>query len=274
MFALSACGGVKKDNLTAPRSPDVIARGAHLVKGLAACGFCHGVTSSPVAPIAGGRDVYDLYGAVSSPNISPSKSGIGFMSDDEVILSIRGIWKKHPDKRSPTIHRGYEWISSADALSIVSYLRSLTPINNKVKERVVGFTSRNSTGLFSAPAKVTGFVADINPSDKILYGKYLVNHVARCGSCHTMDSSIFSGEKYLAGGKVFKNESVEMVVPGLVGTSKSMNMWSESELIEYFKAGIRPDKTTIDPKACPVEFYRNANEQEISAMVLYLRSLS
>ena len=137
-------------------------------------------------------------------------------------------------------------MSTGDSLAIIAYLRSLTPINNPIKERIVGFTARNSTGLFSAPAKVTGHIADISSTDKLLYGKYLVNHVARCASCHTLQAGIFSSEKYLAGGQrvTFDDKTIE--TPGLIGKSNSMNMWSEPQLYEFFKAGIRPDKSIIN----------------------------
>jgi hypothetical protein len=274
LFVLNACGNVPPDSYTAPRSPEVVARGAHLVKGLAACGFCHGVSSAPTSPLAGGRQVYDIYGAVESPNITPSKSGIGLFSDQQIEQSIRGIWKDAADKRSPTIHRGHEWLSSSDALAINAYLRSLTPINHVVKERRIGFASRNSTGLFSAAATVTGHVADTNPHDKIPYGKYLVNHVARCGSCHTTEASVFSSERYLAGGKIIRVNSQEFVAPPLLGTAQTMNTWSEPAIIEFFKAGKRADGTQVKSEACPVSFYRQASDEEVTAMMLYLRSLS
>ena len=270
---LTGCFHEQHDRFKAPVTDETLARGATLVNGLAACGFCHGVTNEPGVPLSGGRNAYDVYGAVAASNITPSKSGIGAMTDEELVQSIRGVWSQSPDKRSPAIHRGFEWMSTSDALSIVSYLRSTTPVKNEVKPRIVGFTARNSTGMFSAASAISGHIADIPKSNQILYGKYIVNHVARCGSCHTFPGTLFSSEKYLAG-NTYKTESGMVKAPALIGDKKSISNWAEADIHEFLKAGIRPDKSKVNSDLCPTKFFRTADAADIQAIVFYLRSLS
>lgn len=238
--------------------PMIIEKGQSLTNGLAACGFCHGSVSSKVNVLAGGREIKDMYGVVLSSNLTPSKTGIGKYDDQTVINAIRGIWPTDPDKRSLSVHRGYEWMSSSDVQSIVSYLRTLTPVKNDVQKRIVGFSARNYTGFFSSVPRVPGLIPDLDSKNKALYGKYLVNHVARCSYCHKLNT----------------DDSLQHIGPSLVGTdSKMMNKWTEEQIKSYFTNSIRPDGTKVDPTLCPTGYYKHATNDEIDKISTYIRAL-
>ncbi len=85
--------------MSAPTSPEALARGAYLVNHVAACLGCHSevqstVPGEPVVPgtEGAGRVFNDpsFPGALRSTNITPdSETGIGSWSDGEIVRAIR-----------------------------------------------------------------------------------------------------------------------------------------------------------------------------------------
>lgn len=275
LFLLTLVGCVKDhpDNIIAPRDSKTVARGKELVHGLAACGRCHGQTPSPTSPLSGGQTVYDLYGPLPAPNITSSSTGIGSWDDETILNSLRGNWGDEAKHRSPQVHRGYEWISDRDGLSIVSYLRTLSPIKNEVERRSVTFMDRNTTGFFESQFAVQGYVPNPSKQNQVQYGKYLVDVVARCGVCHSTPATLLTNEVYLGGGDAtIEGEAVS--APALIGGKETMSYWSEGAIALYLQTGKRPDGSYIDPAKCPVEFFKNGAESDLQAIALYIRSLS
>jgi cytochrome c553 len=255
----SGCSRPVIDQMAVPKSSALIDKGSKLVNGVAACGFCHGIKAAPFVHLAGGRESTDTYGLVKASNITPSKSGIGTLSDNKIIDAIRGIWPKDSDRRSPDVHRGLEWISSSDVVAIVAYLRSVTPVKNEVPVRLVGFTARNTTGLFSKAPLVQGLVPDIPKENAAQYGKYIVKHLSRCDQCHSLDSNEPSKNK---------------LAPSLVGVASSANRWSHQDLVNFIlKGGLKPSGAIVNPAECPTSFYANASEEEAKAIASYIRTL-
>ncbi|NMC62557.1 MAG: cytochrome c, partial [SAR324 cluster bacterium] len=249
-------------------------RGETLVKGLAACGVCHGQISDPESPLIGGRVVEDIYGEVTAPNITPGKTGLGDWTTTEIMQAIRNSINKDEEDISQAVHKGYLWMSDEDLLAVVGYLKSLTPYENEVDRRHVSFVSRNTTGFWESKKEVKGHVPAIIPTDKVAYGEYLVNHVANCAFCHNSPSTLLRGESFLGGGKTIKREGVERVAPPLHnGQDSSIFGWSEKDIIHYLKTGMTPENNAINPLFCPTNFYRNAPEQEIEAIAAYLKTV-
>ena len=82
---LSACSSEKSDLVASPTDYSTYAlHGRTLARGLAACGFCHGSDNTPMSPLSGGRTYSDRFGDLIIPNITPSKSGIGEWTTQEV----------------------------------------------------------------------------------------------------------------------------------------------------------------------------------------------
>jgi mono/diheme cytochrome c family protein len=258
ILLLSSCARPKVDQLNVPTDSELVKRGKHLAQGVAACGFCHGVTQDPQSPLAGGRVVKDLYGELKASNITPSRTGIGLLRDDQVIQSIRGDWSKDADKRSPEVHRGYEWISTPDLLALVAYLKSLKPIKHEVEIRKVGFTSRNTTGLFRKSPVVQGYVPEIDPNNKLLLGQYIFKNLGRCDQCHlTKDNQ-----------DIFDKNA-----PSFIGQMNSFSRWEKKNIERFLSTGVKPSGATVDPSKCSVKYYTKMSYDEISALVEYISSL-
>jgi cytochrome c553 len=272
--SLFSCAETPPDPVSEPPPSLYVEQGKTLVKGLAACGFCHGASNNPEADLSGGQLLYDSYGAVTVPNITPSEGAIGNWSTFQIMKLIRS--GKRPDESliSTDLHEGFEWMSDEDLLSVISYIKNIPAVEKKVERRSISALDRNTTGFFKSEKVVTGYVPEIDKSYQLEYGQYLVDNVARCGVCHNTKSTVLSEERYLAGGTVFKSSNGEKVAPNITQAENAgIGSWSEEEIVEYLKTGEGPGGKTSDTSFCPVEFYKNALPEDQVSIAKYLKSV-
>lgn len=272
-FGLISC---RRDVIEPPIVPvgePWVARGRNLVHGLAACGYCHGADSKPGAALSGGRVMVDSYGEVRVANITPADSGIGSWRTDEVMRAIRVSVDPAGDWLSEEGHAGYAWLSDNDLFGVIAYLRTVTPVENVVPRRKLSFLTRNTSGLFDSRSKIPGHVPAVRKSHVLAYGRYLVDHVARCGVCHSASDDPYEPEGYLEGGSPkihFKNS--KSVAPSLSFTSSGNNSaWSEEEIVAYLRTGKTPAGRVIDPSDCPTNFYARAESADLAAIARFLK---
>ena len=117
---------------SAPVWADPAERGAYLVA-IMDCAGCHmprGPEGAPIerAGLSGGNVGFEIpgLGIFWAPNLTPSKTGLGAWSDDEIASAIRrGV---RPDGRilAPAMPwPAYSKLSDEDTEAVVAYLRSL-----------------------------------------------------------------------------------------------------------------------------------------------------
>lgn len=249
-------------------------RGRDLTEGFAACGFCHSPKGLPGAPLIGGRLLRDTYGSIRPGNITVADSGIGKWGG----ASVRDVFRlgTRPDKTvvAPHSHKGAEWISDKDVDAITAYLRYLPATENRIERREISFWNRNVAGFWESNANVKGYVPEIAQRHPVEYGKYLVDHVARCAGCHSKPAGIFSSERYLQGGKEIWFDQDFRFAPNITQSKNGgIGNWSQADLKEFFVTGKTPDGRKIDDKFCPIGFYANAPQGDIDAVVAYLRTV-
>jgi len=274
IMSICACSSEQAIPVSNPYGGEFISHGRTLVMGLAACGFCHGGKSDPGSALSGGRLFYDSYGEVYSPNLTSAESGLKDWSYSDIVRVFRSARNMAGDSLSRDAHRGFEWISDHDAVSIAAYLKNLPPLENRVERRSLSFLDRNITGFMEINREVSGFVPSIDQKFPVEYGKYLTDHVARCTSCHNTPATLFTAEIYLGGGAVVKIENGEKVAPNIAGSEVSgLGGWSEENIVRYLRSGTSPAGYTSDPDYCPVRFFSNAEERDLVALAKYLKSL-
>jgi mono/diheme cytochrome c family protein len=203
-------------SVTAPASPEAIARGKYLVHNVAACIGCH----SPVQedkpgepPIEGklgaGRDFGDLPGFpghLRAPNLTPDKeTGIGNYTDGEVLRAMReGIGRDGHVLFPQMPYATYaKTLSDDDALAIIAYLRSLPAVKNDPGKMEVKFPV--SMFIRGVPQPLTASPpAAPSPTEKMARGRWLLQ-VCSCGDCHdsTDDHRQKLPGKAFAGGQPF-----------------------------------------------------------------------
>lgn len=270
---LCSCTAEDPEVITIPGGDERIAHGKYLVHSLAACGFCHGDKSEPFSPLSGGRKVYDVYGEVNAPNITPSKAGIGEWTSQDLIAVLRQSIHKDGTEFSPTAHKGYQWLSDRDVFAIIAYLNTQVPVGKEVEDRDIGMFQRNTVGMLHSAIGVEGYVPPIAEGTPA-YGRYLVEHAARCGYCHDSAAGLFSTPAPLGGGVVVKVADGEKIAPGIRGKSaRGLIDWTPEDLIHYLKTGETADEEQIDPAFCPVDFYARASDKDLEAIADYIMGL-
>ena len=173
-------------------TPARLELGARLVR-TTGCYFCHSphdykAPGQPVAPgqeFSGEEEPYGgLPGRVFAPNLTPDpETGAGNWSDDQFARAIReGIGH---DGRAlfpmmPYLH--FRGMSDEDLASIVVYIRSVPAVRNQVPRTEIIFPVKYL--IRSAPEPLTESVPAPDTSDKVKWGKYLLNR-SGCEDCHT-----------------------------------------------------------------------------------------
>jgi mono/diheme cytochrome c family protein len=271
VFALSA-------NIMATsfaRSEDLLARGAELVRHVAACGQCHTPISSEGSPIAnlelGGGDLKEVpLGMIAPPNITPDKeTGIGSWSEQDIVNALRnGIRPDGTIIGPPMPIAYYRKLSDADALAIAKYLKSIPPIRRIVPKSVYKVALPATYG-----PPINGLSAP-SPSDKIAYGGYLTG-LAHCLLCHT---PVANGRPDLsrlgAGGRQYVDDHGNIVLSANITPDKTdgIGSWSDQDLKKAITKGINPYGAQLN-SFMPSTFFSGLAPDNLDAIVAYLRTI-
>lgn len=103
-------------------------------------------------------------------------------------------------------------------------------------------------------------------------GEYLVQSVMGCGNCHTpLDPAGPMLEQDLSGRVVEDIEPFLAIAHNITPASRIAD-WSDAELGRAIREGVRPDGSIIGPPM-PFMAYRSISDQDLSAIVAYLRTV-
>jgi mono/diheme cytochrome c family protein len=176
----------------------VIARGRYLVHGPAHCNSCHVSSIKDLEDSDKGMPI-PLKGGVGFPmgplgtmytrNLTPDKNtGIGRYTDGQVFRMMRHGIRPDGTASLPLLMPFWK-MADDDMVAVVSYLRSMEPVENNVSENqwtFIGKAVRSLTPTFKpiqnpdAPA----IAPPMTPSS-IARGEYLARYVTNCVGCHT-----------------------------------------------------------------------------------------
>lgn len=181
--------------LTAPAKAEGDLENGKYMFTIAGCGSCHGKDGDPTK-LTGGYEIKTDFGTFVTPNISPDKEhGIGKWSKADFYAALKeGISPKGSHYYPTFPYASYAGMSKKDIFDIFDYIKSLPAIAVKSIEHNLSFpyNLRNSIGLWKIAADLPDdFTPANNKSDAYNRGKYLVEHVAHCGECHTPRTSLF-----------------------------------------------------------------------------------
>lgn len=94
-------------------------------------------------------------------------------------------------------------------------------------------------------------------------GKYLMDSIVACGNCHGRN---------LAGGMVFDEQPFKAYASNITpDPGTGIGKWTDAQLAKAIREGIRPDGSVIGPPM-PVMFYRGLADEDLRAIVAYLRA--
>jgi mono/diheme cytochrome c family protein len=246
-----------------PTDQASIARGEHLVRAVAHCGYCHGTDFSGDYIINNpGKE-----GIVVAPNLTSGEGGIGasFTDEDWVRALYHGV---NDEGRSVIIMPSlfFHVMSEDDLTSIIAYIKTVPPVDNVLPETSPGPLFYALAGAGPLAEEMSGRVIDhdapFTPApaegETPEYGEYLVT-IGQCRACH--------GDE-LAGGQVSPSAPIgPNLTPG-----GEMGIWDEATFFNVIRTGTNPSGRVLD-SYMPGKFFGNMTDSELRAVRAYLLSL-
>ena len=272
-------------NITAPRTPESLARGEYLANHVTLCIACH---STP-GKLGAGRSEFkwsEFPGTARVPNITSDKAtGIGSWTDGEVFRSIReGVSHDgrplFPMMPYPYLERA---INEEDTLAIVGYIRTLPPIENRPGKMEVPFPLSMIARTFPEPVKKEREPpAEPPATDKMGRGKWLLK-AGLCAVCHdTFDEHRMPlpGMKFAGGMTVELPDGKGRIIAPNITSDKATGIgaYSDDDIRRVFeegvgKAGPLASRGMGLPYEMPWSYFKGMTSEDKEALIMALREV-
>jgi mono/diheme cytochrome c family protein len=216
----------------------LVTRGEYLARA-GDCISCHTTTGG--APFAGGYRLDTPFGYMLAPNITPDpETGIGAWTSDDFFHALHhGINRRGQDMYPTMPYDFYTRATRADIDAIYAYLRTVSPVRNKVDVNHLHFPfdQRFTMGAWRELYFREGTMRE-DPAKSAAWnrGAYLVEGFGHCSDCHS--------PRNLLGGIEKRRDFEGAVVDGWFALdltsdiATGLGAWSESPL----RTGrVRPD---------------------------------
>ena len=227
-------------------TPERLERGKYLANHVTNCIDCHSQRdftkfAGPVIPGTEGMggEAFDgakanIPGVIYAKNITPA--GIGDWTDGELFRTITtGVTKDGTSLFPLMPYLNYRNMAEEDIYSIIAYIRSLKPIENKVPERKLDFP---------LPLVVKTITTDLtgpmpsspDPSNELEQGKYLAN-AAACIECHTkMEKGEIKPGTEFAGGFTFCLDNMCVTSSNITPDKETgIGLLTKEQFVDKFK---------------------------------------
>ncbi len=246
----------------------------------AGCANCHTDREHGGAPLAGGRKLATPLGDFYTPNITPDPdTGLGRWREADFRRALRE--GRGPDGRHyyPSFpYAAYTHLSDADIGALWAYLRTVPPVRQANRPHALPWYLQPRPllvgwkRLYFHPGS---YVPDPRKDATWNRGAYLVQAVAHCAECHTPRNRLggFRVGLYLAGDKAgVEGGLVPNITPD---KATGIGRWSQGELIDYLKTGMRPDGDSAGGLMAEVidNGLSRLTPQDIEAIATYVQSV-
>jgi mono/diheme cytochrome c family protein len=255
---------------------DLIKRGDYLVNTIMTCGNCH-TPKGPSAAIAGkefsgGSQTWDEPPfKVMGANITQDKdTGIGNWSDADIKKLLRtGLRPSGVQIAEIMPTAFYGIVTDGDMDAIVAYLRTLSPVANKMPDPIYKMQIPHR----SYPGAETPYTEEML-KDPVKKGFYLAT-IGHCMECHTPmgPRGREFADKLGTGGFEF---------PGPWGVSVSKNItqskikgiaeWTDAEIKTAVTTGVDRKGNKLKPPM-GFQYYAHMTSDDLGALVTYLRTV-
>jgi mono/diheme cytochrome c family protein len=271
--------------LTIPQIVPASALGAHtpdLANGkemftAGGCVSCHAVPKAEdKTRLGGGLAMPSPFGTFYAPNISPDpKDGIGAWTEAQFVTALNKGTSPGGEHYFPAFpYTSYQRIAFSDLRDLFAYLKTLPPVQGRVREHDVPFpfNIRRSLGgwkllfLDGEP-----FKSDPSKSEQWNRGAYLVNGPGHCAECHS-PRNILGGiitSLRFTGGPAPDGQGG---VPNI--TQFKLKSWSEDDIASMLEDGMTPDADRVG--GTMVDVIGNTSQltpEDRKAMATYIKSL-
>ena len=264
----------------------LLTRGEYLANHVTVCIDCHSERdwtkySGPIVPRTngGGGDIFDhnmgFPGTFYARNITPS--GIGDWTNGELARLITTGVTKDGEPIFPVMpYQSYASLDPFDLQAIITYIRTLKPINNNIPESSADFPMNFIMRTIPKDSE-SGHAPE--RSDSIAYGRYLVK-IAGCADCHTEQVNGQPKEgMYLAGGFQFNLPGHAVVSANITPDEETgIGYWDKETFIDKFKFYSQPDAAQDVAEdgyntVMPWTMYGGMTEEDLGAIFDYLMAI-
>ena len=260
---------------------ETIAKGQYLFAVAGGCA-CH--TEPKKEANVGARPFPIPFGTVYSTNLTQDKeTGLGAWTDQQIQDAIVKGVRRDGSKLLPVMpFEKYSGMAQDDLKALIAYLRTLKPsrkatpkLNTHVPfARSIGARLYLAAfGRFSAaPAKA--------PTSGLERGRYLVEHIAICGDCHTPRNFLGAPQQnlYLAGMSQ-KNSPFGERVPNITPDKETgIADWKREDIAAVLTSGTNPDGDFVQGLMYEVvqgvgHGYKDITKEDALAIADYLKSV-
>ncbi|MGZ8482454.1 MAG: c-type cytochrome [Candidatus Binatia bacterium] len=259
---------------------ELVARGQYIFAVSGGCA-CH--TEPKGVHNAGARPFKIPLGTVYSTNLtSDNETGLGSWTDQQIIDAIIKGLRKDGSRQLPLMpYTLYSGMAQEDLKALVAYLRSLKPVKKTTPELTTSTPFMRSVvtelwlkafgTFYESPAQA--------PKSGIERGKYLTNHVAICGDCHTPRNSfgVPNQSLYMAGSP--KDGPIGELVPNITPDKETgIGDWKREDISELLLTGTKPDYDNVQGLMEEVirgttHGYKDMTKEDALAIADYLKSI-
>ena len=271
-------------------TPERLERGKYLANYVTNCIDCHSKRdftkfSGPIVPGTEGMggEVFDgpkadVPGVIYARNITPA--GIGDWTDGELFRAITvGVNKKGEALFPLMPYTHFSKMSQEDIYSIISYIRSLKPIENKIPERKLDFPL--NLIVKTIPKDLDGPLPPApDRANTLAYGEYMVNAVA-CIACHTKleKGQMLPGTEFAGGFKFCIDGHCATSANITPDNETGIGLLTKEAFLDKFRF-YRDEKAKNIPvgkggnnSPMPWGLYSHLTNEDLSAIYDYLRTL-
>lgn len=254
-------------------------RGASLFAMAGGCG-CHTGPDGPIG--AGGGIVPTPFGTFYGTNITADKeTGIGAWTDEQIMAAIRTGWLPDGSAESPAMpYYRYAGMTDTDLSDLIAYVRTIPAVRRENTPHDVGLpfsrlAYRAWRLLFFSPPDRAVTTADT----AVARGRYLVDHVAICGDCHTPRTRFGSSDDslYLAG---TDDGPDGVTVPNITPSRTGLHDWTAASIVTLLKLAMLPNFDNVQGLMAEVvegkaggPGYKDAPPADLAAIAAYLKSV-
>jgi mono/diheme cytochrome c family protein len=260
---------------------ELVARGQYMFAVAGGCA-CH--TEPKGTPHAGARAFPIPFGTVFSTNITQDQeSGLGAWTDQQIHDAlIRGI-RKDGSRLLPVMpYEKYSGMAQEDLRAMIAFMRTLKPVKKATPalQTWAPFARSLGTPLFLQVFGKFYTSPPQAPKSGIQRGRYLVDHVALCGDCHTPRNFIGAPERslYMAGASE-KNGPLGEAVPNITPDKETgIGDWRRQDIAELLLTAIKPDADNVQGLMYEViqgtpHGYKDMNKDDALAIADYIKSI-
>jgi mono/diheme cytochrome c family protein len=277
LLAAACSGGPRDPGRFSGGDP---AKGAVVFALAGGCG-CHTPEEGPVG--AGGVEIPTPFGTFWSSNVTSDREhGIGTWSDDEIEGAIRRGILRDGSVESPVMpYAVYAGMADTDVRDLIAYLRTLPPAPRENRpaegELPLPRLAYRAWRLLFARSLAAPAAA---PAAGVERGRYLTDHVAICGDCHTPRGRLGAPDPslYLAG--VSAAPDVPFAPNVTPDPETGIGKWDAGDIADLLATGFKPDFDNVQGAMADMidgiaggPGYTKAPEADLRAIADYLKTV-